>query len=73
MCLAIPMKVIKVINKETAAVESNGIVVKEVNIQFLDNVKTGDYLIIHAGFAIEKINKKEADKTLNIIKEMDGL
>lgn len=67
------MKVIKVINKETAAVESNGIVVKEVNIQFLDNVKTGDYLIIHAGFAIEKINKKEADKTLNIIKEMDGL
>ncbi|MGI6595814.1 MAG: HypC/HybG/HupF family hydrogenase formation chaperone [Candidatus Ratteibacteria bacterium] len=73
MCLAIPMKVIKVINKETAAVESNGIVVKEVNIQFLDNVKTGDYLIIHAGFAIEKINKQEAEKTLNIIKEMDGL
>lgn len=67
------MKVIKVINKETAAVESNGIVVKEVNIQFLDNVKTGDYLIIHAGFAIEKINKQEAEKTLNIIKEMDGL
>lgn len=71
--MAIPMKVIKVINKETAAVESNGIVVKEVNIQFLDNVKTGDYLIIHAGFAIEKINKQEAEKTLNIIKEMDGL
>lgn len=66
MCLAIPMKVIKV-DKENAIVECGGIT-REVNIQFLTNVKKGDYVIVHAGFAIEKLNRKEAEKTLKIIK-----
>ncbi|MCM8777832.1 MAG: HypC/HybG/HupF family hydrogenase formation chaperone [Candidatus Omnitrophica bacterium] len=67
MCLAIPMKIIKV-KGENATVECSGIV-REVNIQFLNNIKKGDYVILHAGFAIEKLDKKEAEETLKIIKE----
>ncbi|MCX8083207.1 MAG: HypC/HybG/HupF family hydrogenase formation chaperone [bacterium] len=36
----------------------------------MSNVKKGDYVIVHAGFAIEKLNRKEAEKTLKIIKEI---
>jgi len=68
MCLAVPMKVIKVEGEE-ASVECGGIK-RKVNIQFLDNIKKGDYVIIHAGVAIEKIDKKEAEETLKIIREM---
>lgn len=68
MCLAIPMKVVKV-EGENACVECGGIV-REVNIQFLNKIKKGDYVIVHAGFAIEKLDRKEAEKTLKIIKEM---
>ncbi|HOK55792.1 MAG TPA: HypC/HybG/HupF family hydrogenase formation chaperone [bacterium] len=68
MCLAIPMKVEEI--EGDYAVVSSGNVKRKVNISLVENVKKGDYLIIHAGFAIEKLDKKEAKKTLNIIKEM---
>jgi hydrogenase expression/formation protein HypC len=68
MCLAIPMKVEKVIGE--FAIVSLGNVKRKVNISFVENVKKGDYLIIHAGFAIEKLDKKEAEKTIRIIREI---
>ncbi len=68
MCLAIPMKVEKV--EGDFAVVSSGNVKRKVNLSFVKNVKIGDYLIIHAGFAIEKLNKSEAKKTLEILKEL---
>ncbi|MFN4227276.1 MAG: HypC/HybG/HupF family hydrogenase formation chaperone [Candidatus Ratteibacteria bacterium] len=68
MCLAIPMKVEKV--KGDFAIVSIGNVKREVNISLLENVKKGDYVIVHAGFAIEKLDKKEAKRTLEIFKEM---
>jgi len=68
MCLAIPMKVEKVIGE--FAIVALGNVKRKVNISFVENVKKGDYLIIHAGFAIEKLDKKEAEKTIKIIKEI---
>ena len=68
MCLAIPMKVEKV--KGEFAIVSVGSVKKEVNISFIENVKKGDYLIVHAGFAISKLDKKEAEETLKIFEEM---
>jgi len=69
MCLAIPMKVEKV--EGEFAVVSIGSVKKEVNISFIENVKKGDYLIVHAGFAISKLDVKEAEETLKIFKEME--
>lgn len=65
MCLAIPGKIIK-INGEKAVADFNGIR-KEINISLV-KVKIGDYAIVHAGFAIEKMDKnsaKESYKYLN--------
>ncbi len=71
MCLAIPMKLIK-IEGDKGEVELSG-VKKEVSLKLLREVEIGDYLIIHAGFAIEKLNEEEAKKTLAIWEEMANL
>jgi hydrogenase expression/formation protein HypC len=68
MCLAIPMKVEKI--EDNYAIVSLGNVKRKVNISLIENVKKGDYLIIHAGFAIEKLDREEAKKTLNILREI---
>jgi len=65
MCLAIPMKVVK-IDGDSAVVEAGGLR-RAANILFLRDVKKGDYVLIHAGFAIEKVNTKEARETLRLI------
>ena len=65
MCLAIPMK-IKSINGDFAEVET-GKLVRTINIQMLPKVKTGDYVIVHAGFALEKVNPQKAEETLRFI------
>lgn len=54
---------------DTGTAEAEG-VKREVNLQFLKDAKIGDFVIIHAGFAIEKIDKKRAQETLNLFKEM---
>ena len=66
MCLAIPAKVIK-IEKTLAEVDMAG-VKREVDVRFLEDTKVGDYVLVHAGFAIEKIDEKEAQETLKILK-----
>jgi len=63
MCLAIPMRV-KSVKGDEAIVEVSGVEYK-ANIQLLDDVKIGDYLIVHAGFAIEKLDEEEASKSLD--------
>jgi hydrogenase expression/formation protein HypC len=68
MCLAIPMKVVK-IDGLGGVVEIGG-VKKQINLELLDNVKLGEYVIVHAGFAIQKVDQKEAKETLEILKEM---
>lgn len=68
MCLAIPMK-IKKINGEFAEVET-GRLIRTVNIQMLSGIKPGDYVLVHAGFAIEKVDTKKAKETLRLIDEI---
>lgn len=67
MCLAIPGK-IRSIDKKTnhATVDFNGME-KDVNIEVVD-VKIGDYVIVHAGFAIQKLDQEEAKETLRLFK-----
>jgi hydrogenase expression/formation protein HypC len=71
MCLAIPMKLIKIEEKK-GIVELSGIK-KEISLDLLKEVEIGDYLIIHAGFAIEKLNEEEAKKTLSLWEEIGTL
>ena len=68
MCLAVPMKVIE-INGYLCMAEV-GRVKREINLMLLDNVKIGDYVIVHAGSAIQKLDEVEAEKTLSLLREM---
>ncbi len=62
MCLAVPSKIIE-INDTVAKVDVDG-VVRETSIMLLDDVKIGDYVIVHAGFAINKVDEEAALQTL---------
>ncbi len=68
MCLAIPMKVIKISGDE-GIVETKGLR-RTANLSFIKDLEIGDYVIIHAGFAIEKVKAKEARATLTALKEL---
>jgi hydrogenase expression/formation protein HypC len=68
MCLAIPMKV-KSIDGDIAKVEVGG-TEYQANLNLIDNVKIGDYVIVHAGFAIEKLDEEAALESLEIWREI---
>jgi len=68
MCLGIPMKILR-IDKEWAVVEA-GRLQRRVNIQMVEGLKAGDYVVVHAGFAIEKVDPVKARQTLTIIDEI---
>ncbi len=68
MCLAIPSKVIE-INDMVAKVDVDG-VTREAGIMLLDDVKIGDYVIVHAGFAINKVDEATARETLEDLRQI---
>ena len=68
MCLAIPMKVIS-IDGDECFVESGGLK-RKANLALIKDVKRGDYILLHAGFAIEKLRPEEARKTLKILRQL---
>ena len=70
MCLAIPGKIVKIDeNHEHATVDYGDGTKRKANITLVE-VKVGDYILVHAGFAIEVLNEKEAQKTLDLFREM---
>lgn len=68
MCLGIPAKVVR-INDQTATVEVSG-VMKEIGLHLVDDIVVGDYVIVHAGYAINKINEEEASETLQLLRRL---
>lgn len=68
MCLAVPLK-IREINGKEAVGEAQGIK-RRIRIDFVKDVNVGDYVIVHAGFAIEKIDEENALENLRLIKEV---
>lgn len=73
MCLAMPVQVMSVdISADTAKVSLGGIL-KEVSLALVDDVGVGDYLLIHVGFALNKLDEDEATKTLEIFAELARL
>ena len=70
MCLAIPGKIVEIDeNKEHATVDYGDGTKRKANVTLVD-VKIGDYILVHAGFAIEVLNEKEAQETLDLFREM---
>ena len=71
MCLAVPMQV-KSIRDDLAVCEIDG-VQREASLMMIDGVQVGDYVLIHAGFAIERIDEAEARQTLDVLRAaLDG-
>jgi len=62
MCLAVPAEVMETRENELALIEIGG-VRKEISLMLVDGVEVGDFVLVHAGFAIEKINEGEARRT----------
>lgn len=71
MCLAVPMKVTSR-DDLTGIAEMVG-VKKELSFMMLPEAKVGDYVIVHAGFAIQILNEDEAEKSLALFREMADL
>ncbi|MBC7247182.1 MAG: HypC/HybG/HupF family hydrogenase formation chaperone [Actinobacteria bacterium] len=68
MCLAVPAQVLELMEDETALIEMGG-VRKVVSLMLLDGVVSGDYVLVHAGFAIEKVDREEAERTLAVLEK----
>jgi hydrogenase expression/formation protein HypC len=69
MCLAIPVRVVELIGAEQALVDVGG-VRKEISLALVDHVAIGDYVILHVGYALQKLDPEEAEKTLVLFAEM---
>jgi hydrogenase expression/formation protein HypC len=68
MCLSIPARIVSV-NGSMAEVSAGGTIFK-AGLQMIENAQVGDYILLHAGFAIQKISESEAAETLKLLKEM---
>jgi len=71
MCLALPVKVMELGADAMAIVDLDG-VRKEISLALLDDVKVGDYVILHVGYALSKLDPEEAEKTLALFAEMNA-
>lgn len=65
MCLALPARVVELTGPESARIELSG-VRKEISIALVDDVAVGDYVIVHVGYALTKLDPDEAQRTLEL-------
>lgn len=66
MCLAVPAKVIALHDDEHATVDLGG-VRRRVNVMLVENLQLSDYVLLHVGFAIARLDREEAERTLRLI------
>lgn len=69
MCLAIPARVAELLDNDNAVVELGG-VCKEISLALVDGVVVGDYVIVHVGYALNRLDPEEAAKTLQLFAEI---
>lgn len=63
MCLAIPVRVVQLLDDDAAIVELDGIR-KQISLALVDGVQVGDYVILHVGYALSRLDPVEAERTL---------
>jgi hydrogenase expression/formation protein HypC len=68
MCLAIPARVVELNDNDIAIVDLGG-VRKDVSLALVEGVSVGDYVIIHVGYALTRLDPEEAEKTLELMAE----
>ena len=69
MCIAIPMRIVELLPDSHGRVEHDG-VERIVNLRLLDRCSLNDYVLVHAGYAIEKISSEAAEENLRILDEL---
>ncbi|MEP7076021.1 MAG: HypC/HybG/HupF family hydrogenase formation chaperone [Acidobacteriota bacterium] len=71
MCLAIPGKIVEIVDAENhiAKVEIGG-VRRGINIGMLDDILVGEWVLVHVGFAMSRIDEREAEDTLRLLQEL---
>ncbi len=72
MCLAIPARIEELAAGDNAIVDLGG-VRKEISLALVDDVAVGDYVIVHVGYALQKLDREEAERTLELFAEMGQL
>ena len=72
MCLAIPAQVVELHPDDNALVDLAG-VKKEISLALVEGVAVGDYVIVHVGYALNKLDPDEAEKTLKLFAELGQL
>ncbi|NNN12891.1 MAG: HypC/HybG/HupF family hydrogenase formation chaperone [Acidimicrobiaceae bacterium] len=70
MCLAIPARIVEIADNDLAIVDLGG-VRKEVSLALVEGIEVGDYVIIHVGYALTRLDPEEAEKTLSIMSEAE--
>ncbi len=68
MCLGIPAKVVKV-DKNIAEADVGG-VLRKISLELCPEVSVGDYVLLHTGFAIQRMEEKEAEETLELLRQL---
>ncbi len=69
MCLAIPARIASIDNTGETARVSLGGVVKEISLALVDGAEVGDYVLVHVGYALNRIDEEEAEQTLALMAE----
>jgi len=72
MCLAIPARV-EQLTAEDGAIVNLGGVRKEVSLSLVEDVAVGDYVIVHVGYALQKLDQEEAERTLEMFAELGAM
>ena len=75
MCLAVPGKVLSITDATSLmrlGKVSFGGVVKDVSLAYVPEAQVGDYVIVHVGFAISRLDEQEADRVFTYLQQMDG-
>ncbi len=71
MCLGLPMRLLEIESNQMGLAETLG-VSRKISLHLVPDVEVGDYLMVHAGYAIERINTEEAASRLRLLEEMIG-
>ena len=68
MCLSVPAEIISMDGQMAKA--SVGSAIREISLQLVEDIHVGDFVLLHTGFAIEKISKEEAEETVRLLREL---
>lgn len=71
MCLALPARITEIHDADSATVTLGG-VRKQVSLALVENAEVGDYVIVHVGYALSKLDPEEAERTLALLTSLDA-